>query len=102
MPKLKQRRIAAVAVTASRHGCRALSRSAALAHPGKEYPLKLRARRTRVIRTTADLLAPPSVNSEGVSRSAERELDLARCIRMEGLLDLRDLVAGPRGVLVAL
>ncbi len=102
METFSERFICGVAETASRHSVRISSRCAGLAQPGKEYPARLRAKRTRVINTIAVLLLAESVSSDGVSMSEEIVMALARGVLGDGLFDLVDFISGTGSVFVAL
>src|ERR1035437_1200156 len=99
---LRLRFIGAVAPAASRQIASTSSRWAGLAQPGKEFPARLRARRTRVISTIAVLLLAASVSSDGLSMSDEIVMGSTRRVLPDGVFGLVDFIAGAGGVFVAL
>src|SRR5688572_23108414 len=99
---LKARFICGVAETAARQAPRISSRCAGFAQPGKAWPARLRASRTRVISTIAVLLLDVSVSSDGVSMSEEIVMCSALDLLVERLFDLVDFIASAGGVFVAL
>src|SRR5436190_2181292 len=103
IPMLSERFIGPVADSAVRQVSKISLRCAGFAQPGKGVPTRLRASRTRVIRTIAVLLPAESVSSEGVSISEEMVMGgLARGLGCKTLFDLVDFIAGAGGVFVTL
>src|SRR6478609_5100269 len=97
----RPRFICGSAATACMHWSRMSRFCASFAQPGNGWPARLRARRMRVMSTTALLLAAVSVSSECESISSLIFIS-GRGLAGGGLADLRDLVAVAGRIFIAL